>query len=496
MQASSPSTTARCWSTARCTPWPTACSLGITLVVLVLLLFLGRPSHGGARRADDSLLAAVRPGADVPHRTFRSACCPSAPSTSASSSTARSSWRRTSPHRLGHAATMARRRERTSSRSSHAAAGGRAAGLLLDADDHRRLPAAVDADQHRGLLFRPMALTMVFALIGRLLFALFVVPVLATFLFPRGYREWENPVLGHGPASSMRGLDRPAAAALAGRSPSCSCVLAVVVFCVVAAARHRVPALHGRGRDLGAGAIFPKDVAAAEPQLTASECREHRPRVSGHPVRLDPGGPQRQRHRSLSAQPLEMMIGPKPRDAMEAVHDQARADRRDLGSRLRERVSDHALQLHAADHRQRDRGHQRHLGQPGGRVLRQGFRRAARTGPQDARPAAEGARRRWTSNIEQEGPQPQLVIEPDRALCARYNVRIDDVTKLINTALGGEPIGTLYEGERRFDIVGQVRPRVRATRRRPSTGCRCSRPTACRSRCRRWPRSSWWTARR
>jgi cobalt-zinc-cadmium resistance protein CzcA len=55
--------------------------------------------------------------------------------------------------------------------------------------------------------------------------------------------------------------------------------------------------------------------------------------------------------------------------------------------------------------------------------------------------------------VEQEGPQPQLVIEPDRALCARYNVKIDDVNTLINTALGGDPVANLYEGERVFDIV-------------------------------------------
>src|SRR5262249_12528338 len=32
-------------------------------------------------------------------------------------------------------------------------------------------------------------------LVGALFFALLVVPVLATFLFRRGYREWENPLL-------------------------------------------------------------------------------------------------------------------------------------------------------------------------------------------------------------------------------------------------------------------------------------------------------------
>ena len=59
-------------------------------------------------------------------------------------------------------------------------------------------------------------------------------------------------------------------------------------------------------------------------------------------------------------------------------------------------------------------------------------------------------------SIEQEGPQPQLVIDPDRALCAQHNVRIEDVKRLINTALGGEPVGALYDGDRRFDIVAKL----------------------------------------
>src|SRR5712692_3425187 len=46
-----------------------------------------------------------------------------------------------------------------------------------------------------GLLFRPMALTLVFALVGALLFALLVVPVLAAIFFRHGYQEWENPLL-------------------------------------------------------------------------------------------------------------------------------------------------------------------------------------------------------------------------------------------------------------------------------------------------------------
>src|SRR5208283_2587891 len=46
-----------------------------------------------------------------------------------------------------------------------------------------------------GRLFRPMAWTVAFALLGALLFALLVAPVLCTFLFKDDIREWRNPVL-------------------------------------------------------------------------------------------------------------------------------------------------------------------------------------------------------------------------------------------------------------------------------------------------------------
>src|SRR5271167_35818 len=46
-----------------------------------------------------------------------------------------------------------------------------------------------------GRLFRPMAWTVAFALLGALLFALLVAPVLCTLLFKDDIREWRNPLL-------------------------------------------------------------------------------------------------------------------------------------------------------------------------------------------------------------------------------------------------------------------------------------------------------------
>jgi heavy metal efflux system protein len=46
-----------------------------------------------------------------------------------------------------------------------------------------------------GRLFKPMAWTVAFALLGALLFSIIVSPVLASFFFRRGAKEWHNPVM-------------------------------------------------------------------------------------------------------------------------------------------------------------------------------------------------------------------------------------------------------------------------------------------------------------
>jgi cobalt-zinc-cadmium resistance protein CzcA len=46
-----------------------------------------------------------------------------------------------------------------------------------------------------GRLFKPMAWTVCFALIGALVFAIIVAPVMASMLFSKGAKEWENPIL-------------------------------------------------------------------------------------------------------------------------------------------------------------------------------------------------------------------------------------------------------------------------------------------------------------
>jgi cobalt-zinc-cadmium resistance protein CzcA len=300
-----------------------------------------------------------------------------------------------------------------------------------------------------GLLFRPMALTMVFALAGSLLFALFVVPVLATIIFRRGYEEWQNPLLL---------VARPIYAVTLRGLMSCRWLVLAGVLCVLAVVGTRVVPQLGieflpyldegpvwvkanfpEGTSLQQTAEFSKRI-----RLTALEFSDVKfvsVQVGRTEAWTEPFPPSR----------VETMIGLKPREAWTQFSTKQQLVAA-LGQRLRTLFpttrftftqpiidmvtqdtngtsADMAIQVSGSD--------------PD--VLLDLGRRSMELlknipGAQDV-------------SIEQGGPQAQLVIRPDRSLCARYNVRIEDVTHLIDTALGAEPVGTLYEGDRRFEIV-------------------------------------------
>jgi heavy metal efflux system protein len=57
-----------------------------------------------------------------------------------------------------------------------------------------------------GRLFRPMAWTVAFALLGALLFSMLVAPGLASIFFAKGTKEWRNPVMGWLTARYRKGV--------------------------------------------------------------------------------------------------------------------------------------------------------------------------------------------------------------------------------------------------------------------------------------------------
>lgn len=55
--------------------------------------------------------------------------------------------------------------------------------------------------------------------------------------------------------------------------------------------------------------------------------------------------------------------------------------------------------------------------------------------------------------IEAVTGMPQVIIDYNRAAIAQYGLNVSDVNKIINTAFAGQSTGLVFEGERRFDLV-------------------------------------------
>jgi cobalt-zinc-cadmium resistance protein CzcA len=53
---------------------------------------------------------------------------------------------------------------------------------------------------------------------------------------------------------------------------------------------------------------------------------------------------------------------------------------------------------------------------------------------------------------------PQLQITPDRAAIARYGINVEDVNDLVETVVAGKDAGQVYEGEQRFNLVVRLGP--------------------------------------
>lgn len=64
-------------------------------------------------------------------------------------------------------------------------------------------------------------------------------------------------------------------------------------------------------------------------------------------------------------------------------------------------------------------------------------------------------------NIEQEGPQEQLAININREAAARFGINVADIQNMIEAAIGGKAISTLYDGTKRYDIVVRFLPEYR-----------------------------------
>ncbi|MCZ2155790.1 MAG: CusA/CzcA family heavy metal efflux RND transporter [Bryobacterales bacterium] len=307
-------------------------------------------------------------------------------------------------------------------------------------------------------LFTPMAYTVSFALLGSMLLALTLIPVLATYFFRNGARSWENPLLPW----LARIYETILAHAL--KRPLAVCVISLAIVFAAFGIAFRLGVEFLPSLDEGViwiRANLPAGISLEKSAAIATDIREI---VAKHPEVLlvssqtgrndsgtDPYGPNRN----------ELFLALKPYDTWpKGINKAVLIDQ--LSHELNQRIPGAAFSFtqpiidnvtesvtgSAADLAVILRG-------PDLEVLRS---KAAETLAlvRKVPGAADTA-------IEQESNQPQLRIQIDRQAVARFGINIRDVQDVIEMAIGGRAVSTLFEGERRFDITVRYTPEARTT---------------------------------
>ena len=308
-----------------------------------------------------------------------------------------------------------------------------------------------------GKLFRPLALTLIFALLGSLLLALTVIPVLATLLLPRRVRE-EEPRL----VRRARGLYAPLLD-LALRRRRATLLAAGVAVAVAALLATRLggeflPRL-GEGAIVGttvrlAGVSVDESVAQnllIEQRLLAEfpdEIAQIWTRLGTAEVATDPMGveladfflalkPRGEWKRARSQEELTEQL----RAVLERVPGMRPAFSQPIEMRMNELTagirSDVGVEI-----RGDDLGELRRLGEA-------------------VQAALVGVRGADAVTVEQLTGQGVLQVRVDAAAVSRFGLPGRDVLAVVE-AVGGTRVGEIREGQRRFPLVVRLPDRQRA----------------------------------
>ena len=312
-------------------------------------------------------------------------------------------------------------------------------------------------------LFTPMAYTVCFALFGSMLLALTLVPVLATYLFRKGAHTWENPLLRWIQGAYAKALEatlrRPWQTVAAGA--------AIVAAAFALGARlgteflpqldegtlwvraNLPPGISLQQSAATAGKIRRLIAEAPEVQLVSSQTGRN---DSG----TDPYGPNRNEF-FVALTPYNTWKKSKSKpDLVEELSKKLNNEIPGANFSFTQPIIDNVTEAVTGSPADLaviisgpDLTTLRNLASRTLNVLR----------------TVPGA---VDTFIEQEAEQPQVKITIDRDKVARYGLNVSDVEGVIEMAIGGRAVTTMFEGERRFDITVRYTPEAR--RDVPSVG--------------------------
>jgi cobalt-zinc-cadmium resistance protein CzcA len=305
-------------------------------------------------------------------------------------------------------------------------------------------------------LFTPMAFTVCYALVGSMLLALTLIPVLATYLFRNSPKSWDNPAVTWLHGWYARLLETTLARPWRVVAGAGAVVVAAFALATLLGSEFLPQLDEGV---LWIRANFPAGISLEKSADLASQIRAL---VKQSPeVRLvtsqtgrnddgtDPYGPNRN----------EFFVALTPYDTWQG--GKRKADLvEELSARLRQQIPGGFFSFTQPII---DNVTEAVTGSPADLAViitgpdLQVLRRLGRETLEVLKTVPGAA----DTGIEQEEDQAQLKIRIDRQAVARYGLNVRDVQDVVELAIGGHSASTFFDGERRFDITVRYIPEAR-----------------------------------
>jgi heavy metal efflux system protein len=313
-----------------------------------------------------------------------------------------------------------------------------------------------------GKLFRPMAWTVVFALLGALLFSMLIAPALASFLFKKGGKSWQNPVMVY----LARRYREAVTWAVRHRMPVFAAALGIFAFSLFLSFSGVIGSEFLPHLDEGAiwvrGTLAPS-TGPAESGRVAERAREilcsfpEVPQVVNQIGRPDDGTDTtgffdteyfvdlvpKEKWRPVFHQDKDRLIAAMDRE-LEKIPGVLWNFSQPISDNLEEAVSGvkgaSAVKIYGDDLKT--------LEAKGDEIV--GVMRNIR-GVEDL-------------GLFRVIGQPNLNFAVDRDQAARYGINVSDVQDAVQTAVGGNALTQVLVGEQRYDLVLRYLPQYRDTK--------------------------------
>ncbi len=309
-----------------------------------------------------------------------------------------------------------------------------------------------------GTLFKPMADTMVFALLGSLIFTLTLVPVLCAWFMRHGVVERRNRAFEAIQRAYVRGLD----ACLAWPRRTilvCGLILAASLLLIPRIGAEFMPHLDEGA--LWVRATMPYTISYDESAKVAPKVRAilaSFPQVTT--VASELGRPDDGTD-STGFFNVEFYVGLKPYSEWTGPY----RTKASLIEAIDDRLKTFPGIIFNYTQPAEDAVDEAETGLKSALAVKVfgPDLQTLQTKAKEIKRVLQGVRGIDDVTLVKELGQPSLTVGIDRAKIARYGVNVSDVNALIQTAIGGDVATQVVQGEKQFDLVVRLQPQYRDT---------------------------------